>query len=51
MSQGPAWIPCDCGEFWCRIHNQHAFECDCPSTEEWEIDPYSAGGPEEEHIQ
>lgn len=43
-----AWVPCPggCGEFWCRIHRQHAFECPCPAIEEWECDPYASGGPE-----
>lgn len=43
----PAWIPCPegCGEFWCRIHEQHACECDCPPIEEWECNPYVTGGP------
>ncbi len=43
--QGPAWIPCACGEFWCRIHDQHADACDCPGVESWGVDPYSTGGP------
>lgn len=41
----PAWTPCECGEFWCRLHECHAFECACPPIEEWEIDPYVEGGP------
>jgi len=37
-----AWIKCpDCEEYFCTIHNAHAFECDCPPIEEWETDPYS----------
>lgn len=45
-----AWVPCDfCECFWCRIHQLHVWECDCPSLEEWiedGVDPYSEGGPE-----
>ncbi len=46
---GPAWIPCpdDCGEFWCRIHNTHAYDCACEPIEEWDCDPYVTGGPPE----
>jgi hypothetical protein len=47
---GPAWIPCPehCGEYWCRIHNRHAFDCDCPCIEDWTCDPYVTGGPPDE---
>jgi hypothetical protein len=39
----PPWTPCPhCDEFWCNIHDRHAFECDCPPIEEWETDPYTA---------
>ena len=36
------WIPCpNCDEFWCTIHDQHAYECPCPPIEEWgDADPY-----------
>ena len=38
----PAWVRCECcPEFWCSIHQRHAFECDCPPIEEWETDPYT----------
>jgi hypothetical protein len=41
----PAWIRCNCcDEFWCSIHSQHAWECECPEIDEWEVDPYSTGG-------
>jgi hypothetical protein len=41
----PAWVPCPgCEEFWCTVHDQHAFECPCPPVEEWDVDPYSEGG-------
>lgn len=39
-----AWVPCpDCDDYWCNIHGEHAYDCDCPGIEEWaEIDlsPY-----------
>lgn len=39
----PAWEQCGCcDEFWCNIHDMHAFECDCPPIEEWNSDPYMA---------
>ena len=39
----PAWLPCDdgCDDFWCRIHDMHAYDCDCPAIEAWETDPYT----------
>ena len=38
----PAWTPCGCcPEFWCSIHEAHAWECPCPPVEEWALDPYS----------
>lgn len=41
----PAWVPCPgCDDFWCVIHQQHAHDCPCPAVEEWDVDPYSAGG-------
>lgn len=41
----PAWVPCNgCEEFWCSVHNQHAWECDCPPIDEWDVDPYTTGG-------
>jgi hypothetical protein len=40
----PIWIECEnCDEYWCNIHEMHAFECDCPPLEvwaEWDINPY-----------
>ena len=43
----PAWTRCHfCPEWWCVIHNLHAFECPCPPIEEWEVDPYSEQPPE-----
>ena len=37
------WVPCSegCGEFWCNLHEMHAFECPCPPVEEHEHDPYT----------
>lgn len=41
---GPAWTPCPaCEDAWCEIHQMHAFECPCPSVEEWDVDPYCHG--------
>jgi hypothetical protein len=46
-----AWVPCvgGCGDYWCRLHDQHAHECECPPLEEWPVllDPYTNGGPRE----
>lgn len=45
IESGPAWIPCpDCDEYLCTIHECHACDCDCPSVDEWPVDPYSTGG-------
>ena len=37
-----AWVPCKggCGEYWCKLHDMHAFECACPPIEEWTVNPY-----------
>ena len=33
----PIWEPFSCcEEFWCNVHLQHAFECECPDVETWE---------------
>jgi hypothetical protein len=30
------WTLCECCEdFWCNIHNAHAYDCSCPSIEVW----------------
>jgi len=29
-----SWIRCACGEWWCRTHQAHAFECACPKLYE-----------------
>jgi len=43
MASGPAWIPCpDCEEFYCTIHQMHAYECPCPPIEQWLVDPYTS---------
>lgn len=43
----PAWVKCRlCDCYWCTIHKTHAYNCDCPPIEEWEVDPYTEGGPE-----
>ena len=44
IRQDPAWVPCtDCDEFWCNVHEQHAFDCPCPPIEDWTCDPYTTG--------
>lgn len=40
-----AWVPCECGDWYCRIHDQHTSECACPPIEDWTTDPYQTGGP------
>jgi site-specific DNA-cytosine methylase len=41
----PLWIPCPCCEnFWCVRHQQHAHDCECPSIDLMDYDPYSEGG-------
>ena len=44
---GPAWVECaeGCGEWWCRLHGQHAYECACPPADKWTVDPYTTDGP------
>ena len=41
----PAWQQCDlCDEYICNLHHEHAFECECPSIDEWvehDIFPYA----------
>jgi hypothetical protein len=40
--QRPAWIRCDCGDWWCQRHSEHVYSCACPSIEAWNgDDPYS----------
>ena len=39
------WMACDCGEYWCQEHAQHAYECPCPPIEDWAHSPY-ADAPE-----
>ena len=34
------WIPCPCGEYWCQIHDAHAYACSCPPIEDWATSPY-----------
>jgi hypothetical protein len=36
----PAWIKCECDEYYCTIHGRHVAECACPSMEEWVVDSY-----------
>jgi hypothetical protein len=46
MIQYPAWILCpeECGELYCTIHSDHVCNCPCPEINEWDIDPFYAGG-------
>jgi DNA (cytosine-5)-methyltransferase 1 len=38
------WIPCPCcDEYWCALHEQHAFECPCPPLENAELDGLERG--------
>lgn len=40
--RGPLWESCNCcDEFYCHVHQRHAWECECPEIEEWTIDPYA----------
>lgn len=42
----PAWERClHCNEFWCNVHEDHAFMCSCPAVEEWPVDPYTSWPP------
>ena len=46
VNQKARWVRCDhCGEFWCRLHDQHAYECVCPPIEKMTFDPYTEPGP------
>ena len=41
----PAWIKCQCGDFWCSIHKMHVHECTCPYRDGWgDENPYIEGG-------
>ena len=40
----PRWEKCEhCGEFWCRLHDMHAADCNCPAVDEMDLDPYAEG--------
>lgn len=42
LAKQPPWIRCQCCEdYWCRDHDKHAHQCDCPEVGEWETPPYS----------
>ena len=38
------WFKCDlCEDYYCALHDKHAFECKCPTLEEFiaqGVDPY-----------
>lgn len=41
MDLRPIWVPCPCCKwFWCRHHDKHVGECDCPPIDEVMIDPF-----------
>ena len=35
----PLWTPCECGEFYCTLHEQHACDCECPPIDEMDRKP------------
>jgi len=40
----PIWQRCQCCEdYWCNIHHMHAYDCDCPPIEDFEVYPYEPG--------
>lgn len=44
--KGPLWAECPgCDNPWCRLHGVHAHDCECPSVDEMDFDPYVSGGP------
>ena len=46
--QEPIWVECEwCEEYWCNLHEMHAFECECPPIDEMTHYPYT-GEPYEE---
>ena len=41
-SRRPIWIRCpDCDDYWCRLHKEHVYDCECPPLEEWRANPYT----------
>lgn len=34
------WVRCHCENWWCRRHQRHVHNCDCPPIEEWDTSPY-----------
>lgn len=47
----PRWVRCpDCDDFFCTLHQEHAYDCECPTLEELleeGTDPYFEGGPDD----
>lgn len=40
------WVKCPsgCDDFYCTVHDQHVYDCRCPSIDVWaahSLDPYS----------
>ena len=35
----PVWERCPCCEdYWCNLHETHAFQCGCPPVDDWQAD-------------
>ena len=42
VAQQASWEPCLCCEdYWCTIHQEHAFQCPCPEIETWTTESVS----------
>jgi hypothetical protein len=41
-SHSATWVQCPlCEDWWCQLHNEHVYECDCPPLEDLlPADPY-----------
>lgn len=50
VMDSPAWVRCECGEWWRLIHQMHASECPCLPVDELDFDPYIEGFVDEEKI-
>lgn len=31
----PMWEKCDCDDYWCHLHGEHAHDCVCPPLDFW----------------
>ncbi len=47
----PMWVKCEaCDDYFCALHMEHVFECDCAAYEdmlEQGVDPYEDGAPDD----